>query len=201
MLLFALIDYLAMNLTLLKAKLEDFGQLPEESWQMLRDSLQANTFRAGDFLLSEGQVCQSIFFINQGYCRRFHRTEGDEISTQFYFEQEFATNTKSLVAGTPSEYFIQASQEVEAIIFDKATLLGLYQRSVAIESVGRKLLEQLLIQQEEHAHIFKLFNPKERYEYLLKHHPAIIQRVPLRHIASYLGIARETLSRIRSRKT
>jgi CRP-like cAMP-binding protein len=189
-----------MDLTRLKDNIQSLSSLTERSWQLLKDSLSVQTFHQGEFLLKEGQVCQSIFFVNQGYCRSFYVKDGNEISTQFHLENDLVSNTKSLVSGLKSDYWIVAGQEMEAVVFEKTAMLGLYRHSAEIESLGRKLLEQLLIKQQEHADIFKLLSPTERYQYLLRNHPAIVQRVPLTHIASFLGIARETLSRIRSKK-
>ena len=189
-----------MDLLRLKGKIQSLSSLTEQSWQLLSDSLHLQNFQQGEFLLKEGQVCESIFFVNQGYCRSFYVKDGNEISTQFHIENDLVSNTKSLVSGLRSDYWIVAGENVEAIIFEKPALLSLYRLSAEIESLGRKLLEQLLIKQEEHADIFKLLSPTERYQYLLRNHPVIVQRVPLTHIASYLGIARETLSRIRSKR-
>ena len=84
--------------------------------------------------------------------------------------------------------------------FDKDKLLDLYKVSPEIESFGRKLLEQLLISQEEHSNLFKIYSPTERYHYLLQHNPNFLQRVSLSQLASYLGVTRETLTRIRRKK-
>jgi CRP-like cAMP-binding protein len=92
-------------------------------------------------------------------------------------------------------------QPSQTFSIPKHDLLQLYTVCPEIESCGKDLLESLLIEQEEHAAFYKLYSPEERYHYLLLHKPVYIQRLPLSQLASYLGITRESLSRIRKRLT
>ena len=151
----------------------------------------------GEVLLNDGQVCKSIFFIETGYLRTFMRNDGKEINTDFAFENSFTTNIKSLRSETASTVTIQAAEPTTVYEFDKNELLQLYNKSPELESFGRKLLEHLLIQQEEHSNLFKIYSPKERYQYVQANYPELLQRVSLTQLASFLGTARETLSRIR----
>jgi CRP-like cAMP-binding protein len=155
----------------------------------------------GHNLLNEGQICNSIAFIESGYFRTFIVKEGIEINTDFIFENSFVTNLKSLRLSVPSDTTIMAGEDTLIYEFDKNELRDLYKESPQIESFSRNLLEQLLIQQEEHTNLFKILSPKERYTYLQSNRPEIIQRVSLSQISSYLGVARETLSRYRKIKT
>ncbi|WP_142687704.1 Crp/Fnr family transcriptional regulator [Chitinophaga polysaccharea] len=97
-------------------------------------------------------------------------------------------------------FSIQASEPLTAVRFDKKKLREVSLRDPAIETLGRKCLQQIAIKQEKHAAMFKLMSPQERYEFLETHDPALLQRVSLTQLASYLGVARETLSHIRSRR-
>lgn len=169
-----------------------------ESWEILLECMTAVSFRKNEHLLSEGQLCEAIFFINSGYCKAVHNVDGKEINTAFYFENEFATNMKSLRSSTPSDCAIRACEKVSAIRIDKNKLLDAYGKSHEIESFGRKVLELLLAKQEEHSDSFKLLSPKQRFDYLTTKYPGFLQRVSLTQTASYLGISRETLSRFRA---
>jgi CRP-like cAMP-binding protein len=183
----------------LKTFIQNLTQLSEESWQILFDCLTEQKFKKGDNLLNVGEICQSIFFISSGLCKSSFNQEGKEINTAFYFENDFATNIKSLTTGTKSEYEIIAYENLVTIRFEKAKLLDAYRKSQEIEAFGRKLLEIIIFKQEEHSNSFKLLTPQQRYENLLLTQPNFSQRVSLTQIASYLGISRETLSRIRSK--
>jgi CRP-like cAMP-binding protein len=151
----------------------------------------------GQIILKQAQICKTIMFVEKGHLRTFIDKDGTEINTNFTFEGNFTTNLKSLRSSFPSDTCIQAGEISTIYEFEKDKLLELYKVSAEIESFGRKLLEQLLIAQEEHTNLFKIYSPAERYKYLLTNNPEILQRISLSQLASYLGIARETLSRIR----
>jgi CRP-like cAMP-binding protein len=166
----------------------------------LFNATQVKTVARGERILVEGKVCKHIYFVESGCLRLFTTRDGIEINTDFIFENNFTTNLKSLRSSNPSDLTIEAYESSVVYVFEKDALLALYKESSEIESFGRKLLEQLLMAQEDHANLFKLYAPRERYEYILENYPQIIQRVSLTQLASYLGIARETLSRIRKPK-
>lgn len=183
--------------TLLYQKITGLTHISNAGLEKLFEISIQRQFSKGQDLLKQGQICKSVFFIEKGYARTFMDKDGIEINTDFSFEGSFTTNLKSLRNYTPSDTTIQAGEPTIVYEFDKDQLLQLYHVSAEIESFGRKLLEQLLIASEEHTNLFKMFSPTERYQYLLNHKPEMLQRISLSQLASYLGIARETLSRIR----
>ncbi len=183
----------------LKKFIRSFTNLSEESWLILHDCLTELAVKKGVFLLQENEVCNSIFFISSGFCKSFYIKDGKEINTAFYFEKDFFTNIISLKNGEKSKYAIKACENSEVIKFDKFKLLDAYKKSQEIESFGRKILELIVKKQEEHLDTFKLLSPAQRYENLILNQPNILQRVSLTQISSYLGISRETLSRIRGK--
>lgn len=197
-LIYLYVHFTALNN--LKAFILTITELSEESWEILCDCFTEVIYQKGDWLLREGQVCKSVFYINEGFCKSFYIHEGKAINTAFYFENEFATNVKSLINASPSDYFIQACEHLKAAKLDKARLLDAYKKSPQIETFGRKVLELMIAKQEEHADSFKILTPKERYALLLARQPDFLQRVSLSQTASYLGISRETLSRLRAKK-
>jgi CRP-like cAMP-binding protein len=170
-----------------------------ENLERLFGTLKLNHLKKGKNIISEGEVCKNIFFLEKGFLRTFIIKEGSEINTDFTFENNFTTNLKCIRLGISSDTYIQAGEETILWEFDKDILLALYKESQQIESFGRNLLEQLLMAQEEHTNLFKIHSPSERYHYLETNKPELIQRVSLSQISSYLGVARETLSRIRKK--
>lgn len=149
--------------------------------------------------MNTGEICKSLFFVSNGICKAFYNQDGKEINLAFYFEYDFATNTKSLTNGTKSEYEIVAYENLTVIKFDKVRLLNAYKKSHEIETFGRKLLEIIVSKQEEHSNSFKLFTPRQRYDNLVLTNPDFLQRVSLTQTASFLGMSRETLSRWRKK--
>jgi CRP-like cAMP-binding protein len=184
----------------LKKYIRTFTDFSEESWSIFMGCTTELNLQKGENLLNEGEICKSIFYIVSGFCKSFYNQQGKDINTAFYFENEFATNIKSLTKDTKSEYSIQACEKLHVLSFDKIKLLEAYQKSQQIETCGRKILELVIAQQEEHSDSFKLLSPKQRFENLILINPAFLQRVSLTQTASYLGISRETLSRFRAIK-
>lgn len=184
----------------LKNYIESITQFTEQSWIDLVDCLTEMEFKKNEPLLKEGDVCNSVFFVSSGTCKSCYNLDGTTINTAFYFENDFATNIKSLRTSQRSEYTIKACEKTKAISIDKTKLLKAYSHSHEIEAFGRKVLELITAKQEEHANSFKLLTPKQRYDALVLQHPDFLQRVSLSEIASYLGITRETLSRFRAMK-
>lgn len=93
-----------------------------------------------------------------------------------------------------------ACEELRAVVFDKEKLFAIAKQHIEVESLGRHCIRQFASKQEEFSNLFKLYSAQERLEYLEEKYPEILQRVPLTHLASFLGVARETLSRIRKRR-
>jgi CRP-like cAMP-binding protein len=183
----------------LKIYIQNLTEFSEESWEILYNCLTELNFNKEDKLLKEGKICNAIFFVSSGHCKATYNQDGKEINTAFYFENDFATNTKSLISGSKSEYDIIACEKMTVIAFDKAGLLNSYKQSQQIEAFGRKLLEIIVSKQEEHSNMFKLLTPLQRYENLVSTNPEFLQRVSLTQTASYLGMSRETLSRLRGK--
>lgn len=185
---------------LLHKKIADLTEISVSGFEKLFEIAIKKQFSKGEIILKHGQICKAILFVEKGYLRTFIDRDGIEINTDFTFEGNFTTDLKSLRSASPAETTIQAGEPAIIYVFDKDKLLELYKVSAEIESFGRKLLEQLLIAREEHTNLFKIYSPTERYQYLETNKPGILQRISLSQLASYLGIARETLSRIRKNK-
>ena len=182
---------------LFKRKINELITLTDTGKSLLLTIIKHRQVAKNEYLLQEGQICRHIYFIESGCLRTFYNKDGKEINLNFALANNFTTNLKSLRTGSVSGQNIQAIEPASVIEFDKQALFELYQQSNEITSLGRILLELLLMEQEEHTHIFKLLTPKERYHYLEKNNPELLQKVSLSQLATYLGVSRETLSRIR----
>lgn len=184
--------------------LEYFRSLTEfsdESWNRIQPALSKKRFKKNEFLLKEGQVCKSLFYIEKGSCKCSFEMDGVTKNTAFFFENEIATNVKSFGSGLPSEFNIIAVEPMTAILLDKSELLQAAKRFGEIATLGHNCIRLFASKQEEFANLFKLYTPQQRLEYLETKHPQILQRVSLTQLAPFIGVARETLSRIRKRRT
>ncbi len=153
--------------------------------------------KKGAVILQEGKICRHIYFVASGCLRTYTLNNGTEVNTDFTFEGGFATNLRSLRTAGASDTTIEAYEPSVLYRFESNAMLELYTTIPGAETFGRTVTEQVLMRQEAHANMFRLLTGKERYQYLLTTQPEILQRISLSQIASYLGIARETLSRIR----
>lgn len=172
----------------------------DESWTLLQPALSEKQYKKNELILKEGEVCKSLFYINKGYCKSYYEIEDVTKNVNFFFENEIATNINSFGRGKPSEFNMAACEELHVIIFDKEKLFTIAEQHIEIESLGRHCIRQFASKQEEFSNLFKLYSAQERLEYIERKYPEILQRVPLIQLASFLGVARETLSRIRKRR-
>lgn len=181
--------------------LRSLSPFSDKSWKSLQPALEEARFKKGDFLLKQGEVCNSLFYIVDGYCKSYYEIEDEIKNTGFFMENEIATNVQSFGTGQKSEYNIVAYEHLTTVVFDKEKLFEIAKQSSEIEALGRNCIRLFAIKQEELSTIFQLYSAEERLQYLESKRPEIMQRVPLSQIASFLGVKRETLSRIRKRRT
>jgi CRP-like cAMP-binding protein len=181
--------------------IQSISPLSNESWIRLQGILVKREFMKNEVLLKEGEICNTLFYIDQGYCRSYYETDGVVKNTSFYFENEIATNISSFGSGTKSELTIIACEPLTVITIDREKLFNMAKEIAEIEILGRNCLRSFASKQEEFATLLIRYSTRERLEYLEKHHPEILQRVPLSQLSSFIGVARETLSRVRRRRT
>jgi len=163
-------------------------------------AFEPKKLKKNDYLLKEGQVCSFVGFINFGTLVYFKINEnGDELTTDFAFENEWVNNNQSRLSNTPSTINIRAIEDTELFVIKQKDLIELYIQIPKIERLGRVLMEQAYLKIVDQTVEFQVLSAKERYEILLKKHPEIVQKVQLYHIANYLGINPKSLSRIRKK--
>lgn len=172
----------------------------DESWKLLQPALTQKTFKKNALLLKEGQICNSLFYIDKGYCKSYYEIDGTVKNTGFYFENEIATNVQSFGSGRKSEFNIIACEPLITVVFDKEKLFKISKQVIEVETLGRNCIRLFATKQEEFSNLFKIYSAQERLEYIETKYPEMIQRVSLSQLASFLGVARETLSRIRKRR-
>lgn len=180
--------------------IRSLNNFSDQSWQSLLPVLTKRTFRKNELLLKEGEVCNSLFYIDSGYCKSYYNKDGIIKNTGFFFENDIATNIQSFGSGQKSDYNIAACEPLTTIIFDRYKLLEAAKQNIEIETLGRNCVRLFATKQEEFSVLFKLYSATERLEYLETKYPEILQRVSLSQLASFLGVSRETLSRIRRRR-
>ena len=184
-----------------RAKVLKILPIPEEECDAyFKEVRQIKTLAAKEFFVKEGDVCREMAFVNHGVLRMFYTSEdGKEINTRFFFEDDFVTAYQSFLTQRPGRYSIQALKDCELVTIPFAKLQEAYNTSTLWGKFGRLVAEKSYISAEQYTESFLFYNSEERYLKLLKDHPKIFDQVPFYHIASYLGIERESLSRLRKK--
>lgn len=172
--------------------------LSQESLQALAPFLAHRSFTKKDYLVKQGNVSNELFIIMSGCVREyFEDAHANEINTWFGIENAIAVSTYSFFSLKPSLTNIQALEDTETIAIRQEDIQKLFNQFHEIERLGRLLAEQYLVQIDEIKIILQTLSAKQRYEYILQHKPELVQRIPLKYLASFLGIKLETLSRVR----
>jgi CRP-like cAMP-binding protein len=187
------------KLTQFKSWLKNVSFLTETDCNLFEPSLQTRKIKNKDIILREGQVCKELGFINNGVFRMYYLSDGKEINTHFSFENEFVVNYDSFLQEAPSRYFIQALEDAEIVTFNLPTLQSAYNQSQNWERFGRIMAEYSYKLTTKRVEGFMFMDAEQRYLQMMKETPHFLERVPLYHLASYLGVERESLSRLRKK--
>lgn len=156
------------------------------------------TLQKGDFFVKQDKVCRHIAFIVKGTLRTFYmNNKSEETTSCFCTETNFTTSYKSFILQEPSTLSIQAIEETELLVIDYDSLQRLYNSNSIWQNIGRIVAEREYIGMEKYASVLNNESAKEKYLRLLQEQPTVVQKAKVEDIASYLGITRRTLSRIR----
>lgn len=185
--------------TQFKKWLKKFSFLTEKDCNLFEPFLQVKRIKKKETLLRDGQICKELGFINYGIFRMYYLAGGKEINTHFSFENDFVVNYHSFLQAKPSRYFIQALEDAEIVTFKLQTLQNAYNESQNWERFGRIMAEQSYKLTTNRIESFMFMDAEERYLQMMKETPHFLERIPLYHLASYLGIERESLSRLRKK--
>ena len=182
-----------------RQKIGSFVQLAEADLMRFANVLHEREVNKGEVLLKEGQVCKQFYFIFKGCMRSFSIENGREANIKFYVEDDMACNFDSFKKEEPSQFYIVAMEDCIVYYGIKTEVIPILESDSAFYLFVFRFFQSLYFKEEEHANIFKLLTPEERYRYLLKNYPHYLQRIPVTYLASYLGMSRETLTRIRKK--
>lgn len=179
--------------------LEKYKVLSEDEKKYLKENIEIKEVKTNQLLLSEGEVSQEFYFIIRGSVRLFYMKGIDEKSAFFYFENMFVSSYESFVKNKPSKQnLITMEDSILAVITNK-NAQELLTRFPEFEFLARVIMEEELITYQEIISNFVSMNAETRYKELIKSNSQILQRVPQYQLSSYLGVAPETLSRIRKK--
>ncbi|WP_299391109.1 Crp/Fnr family transcriptional regulator [uncultured Gelidibacter sp.] len=149
-------------------------------------------------LVHQGDICKTLYFMEQGMGRSFYTNEnGKEITQWFFGIGKFMTSADSFFQQTPSLYNLEVLVDSVVFSISKEDIDQLFAKYHKMEKLGRLVTTEMLTKIVNKLNAIQFQTAKERYDYMLAEFPQIAYQVPLGHIASYLGMSQETLSRIR----
>jgi CRP/FNR family transcriptional regulator, anaerobic regulatory protein len=178
--------------------LNQFTTVSEQAEKALAKVFTKIEYPKGKLLLEQGKICRHLYFLESGFVRGFYYQAGREITSWFAFENDIVASMYSFTAQKPSFEIIEILENSVLHCINYDQLQQLYNKFPEFNCAGRLLIEKYYIELEERTFSFQIQSAKERYQEILNTQPALLQRASLGHIASYLGISQETLSRIRA---
>lgn len=178
-------------------RLKKYENLNNEIELQLKKKTKVLVKKKGEFLLKEGQIVSNLFVIEKGLVRSLYNTKQREINVWFGFENEILGSVFPLFFNQPSIENIQFLEDTTLYYISSNDLEYFYKSSQEMNTIGRKITEEYCKILEERSFLLQTHSAEQRYLWLLRNQPDALQRISLGHIASYLGITQETLSRIR----
>jgi len=176
-----------------------FIPLSASDEEVVRRLFHKKVFKKGEHLLGAGNVCRYVTFIETGLVRYYINSDGEERTTYFNKEGEFVCNYASFVPQIPSYVNIQALEDTSIFVIGFNDLQVFYREVEYGERFGRLGIEQVFLNAISQIGSFYTDPPELRYSKFLSDFRDIVQRIPQYHIASYVGIKPQSLSRIRKR--
>lgn len=184
----------------LKSILNNITQFSDEEFELIEPFFERIELARDEVLLAEGQPCTTIFLVESGILRNYYNNDGLDINLSFTFEKQFTTNFEAYISRELSKITIQAMEKSVVWKINSRAFSKEYGSSTTFSTFIRRLAIRMLFVTEEHHNMMMMNTPADRYQYILDKRPELIKRISLTHLASYIGITRETLSRIRSNK-
>lgn len=171
-----------------------------EEERLFLSQLETNRFKAKTILLREGQICKHSYFTNSGILRSFNTNENTvEHTLTFACEGWWIGDMYSLISQKPGNLFIEVLEDAEIIMLSKESQEFLYAEIPKLERYFRILTENSLVANQERLMDNLSLPAEERFEKFYAKYPALIQKVPQKHIASYLGVTPEFFSKMKAR--
>jgi CRP-like cAMP-binding protein len=171
---------------------------PSEA-EFVKSLFKEKVYKKGDFFLAEGQICKQVGFVAKGLMRYYINHDGEEKTYAFSQENNYVCNYESFLPQSPSSKIIQALEDCNVLVISHADLQVLYANVREGERFGRIAIETVFIQLLKDITSFYTETPELRYQRFIENHADLQQRVSQYHIASFVGVKPQSLSRIRKR--
>ncbi len=180
-------------------KIRHYIEINEEDQQFICEAFKSRRFEKGEHFLLAGDVCRSAAYIQKGVFRFYINRDGEDATYYFAAENEFICEYPSFLQRIPSDKNIQALEAADTFFISYDNLQIFYQKVRFGERFGRLIAEEIFVDSIEQLASFYQDKPEVRYQNFVRKFPQLVQRLHQYHIASYVGIKPQSLSRIRRR--
>lgn len=176
-----------------------YSTMTHDELDILESILVRKTYHKGEIILAEGDICREFLYIHKGMLRQFYFKKDKQLTEHIGVEGGgMVMCIESLFKEEPTHLQIETLENSIVFAIPKKNLEEVALHNVNIQILYRKILEESLIQSQIHADLVRFESAYDRYKKLCHLQPQIIMRAPLLHIASYLQMTPETLSRVRA---
>ena len=172
--------------------------MTHEELDLLESILVPIKFNKNQPILKEGEICDSIYYVDKGLIRQFYFKNGKEVTEHLGENHTIFMCIESLFKEEPTKLQVEAIEPSIVYALPKKRLESVALHNVNIQILYRKILEESLILSQMHADLVRFETAQDRYRKMCKLMPQVVLRAPLVYIASYLQMTPETLSRVRS---
>lgn len=180
--------------------LSEYSPLSDITKSQLEPYISIKNLSKDGILLKHGEVCKHIYYVNKGFIRIFYFKDDKEVTEWLTNDRHFFFSITSFFENSPSHLIIEAIEDSEIIQLSREGLDKLRKTNLEVANLMVEWISGSLVLSQKRMDSIQFETAKQRYDNLLKMQPEILNKVPLQHIASFLGITQETLSRIRSKK-
>lgn len=156
-------------------------------------------YTTGDNIMRDGDTCRRIALVVKGLTRSYYITDGKDITSRFMEEGFILTSWLSYYTQKPGNEFVEAMEDTTLACINYADIEKMYHDFPESNITGRRQVEYAFYLSEQRTQLLRKHTAERKYALFMQLHPGLIQRVPLKHIATYLGINEETLSRVRTK--
>lgn len=174
-----------------------YSTMTHDELDVLESILVPMKFAKGQMILSEGEICKHVYYIERGLIRQFYFKNGKQITEHLGEDRSIFMCIESLFREEPTKLQVEAIEPTWVYALPKQKLEQVALHNVNIQILYRKILEESLITSQVHADLVRFETAQARYKRMCKLSPQVILRAPLVYIASYLQMTPETLSRVR----
>ena len=177
---------------------QQYAPLDEASQQALEGIITLKEYRKNDHVFVQDEFCGDLFVIVKGSYRLFHKTPQKEHTTWLGYDNHIISSLHSILLNMPARETMHILEDSVIGVIPYNEFINLSHNYQAIEKLHRTIMSIFIVEMQENLFATRFMEAADRYHYFTQKQPEALQRIPLTYLASFLGITKESLSRIRS---